>query len=39
VIDLAARPTLTAETPALEVQVSGDADEAELPRIAESFTQ
>jgi hypothetical protein len=38
-IDVAAPPTLTVETPNLDVQVSGDADEAELTRIADSFVR
>ena len=38
-IDIAAPPTLTVETQNLDVQISGDADEAELMRIAESFAR
>jgi outer membrane lipoprotein-sorting protein len=38
-IDVAMPPTLKADTPTLDVQVSGDADEAELTRIAESFVR
>jgi hypothetical protein len=38
-VDVAAPPTLTVETPTLDVQVSGDADEAELTRIADSFAR
>jgi hypothetical protein len=38
-IDIAAPPTLTVETPKLDVEVSGDADEGELTRIAESFVR
>lgn len=36
-IDISVPPTLTAETPKLDVQISGDADEADLTRIAESL--
>jgi hypothetical protein len=38
-IDVAAPPTLTVDTAKLDVQVSGDADEAELTQIAESFVR
>ena len=38
-IDVAAPPTLTAATPKLDVQISGDVDEAELTRIAESLVR
>jgi hypothetical protein len=36
-IDVAAPPTLTVETPELDVQITGDADGAELTRIASSL--
>jgi hypothetical protein len=38
-IDIAVPPTLTVATDKLDVQISGDADAAELTRIANSFEQ